>query len=114
MSYYYASRHLYLDRFFVLFGLVEECDVLSRAVKSSRKPAGGLCLQQYKQLAGVFCLFFVLGFGLSLIVSACSPSPSNSPVANSTSSPAHNLVLRIGHQKFDPLILILTNLFWRQ
>jgi len=45
-------------------------------------------------------LLFALGFGLSLVISACSPNVAQN---QSTSEP---LVLRIGHQKFDPLTLV--------
>lgn len=48
------------------------------------------------------------GLGISLFVSACQNSTSQSAATNPAASPAsaQPVVLRIGHQKFDPLTLV--------
>lgn len=52
----------------------------------------------------VFSLLFAVGLGLSLMVAACSPTTSVAP--NATPTVNQNRVVRIGHQKFDPLTLV--------
>ncbi len=52
----------------------------------------------------VFSLLFAIGLGLSLMVGACSTTQSVAPNATPTASQAK--VVRIGHQKFDPLTLV--------
>jgi len=61
-----------------------------------------------KRTARTVSLLFGFGFVLSLVISACS---SPNPTASSTTSPASSAstqtqVLRIGHQKLDPLTLV--------
>lgn len=51
-----------------------------------------------------FALLFVVGLGLSLMVAACSSTTSQAP--KSTPTVSQNRVVRIGHQKFDPLTLV--------
>jgi sulfonate transport system substrate-binding protein len=57
-----------------------------------------------KRSAKTFLLWFAIALGLSLTISACT----NNPVQKQTTSPssAQNLVVRIAHQKFDPLTLV--------
>lgn len=52
-------------------------------------------------------LLFVAGLGISLLVSACN-TPPQPTAAKPSASPAsaQTTVLRIGHQKFDPLTLV--------
>ncbi len=52
----------------------------------------------------VFSLLFAVGLGLTLMVAACSSTQSVAPNATPTVSQAK--VVRIGHQKFDPLTLV--------
>ncbi len=52
----------------------------------------------------VFSLLFAVGLGLTLMVAACSSTQSVAPNATPTASQAK--VVRIGHQKFDPLTLV--------
>jgi sulfonate transport system substrate-binding protein len=52
----------------------------------------------------VFSLLFAVGLGLSVMVAACSSTQSVAPNATPTASQAK--VVRIGHQKFDPLTLV--------
>jgi sulfonate transport system substrate-binding protein len=70
---------------------------------------GDIRLRALKNLG----LWFTGGLILSLVVAACSsttstPTAANSPTAVSSPSPTPppSLVLRIGHQKFDPLTLV--------
>lgn len=64
-------------------------------------------LQILKQRsARVFSLLFAVGFGLSLIVSACSPATTNS-TASTTASPASSTqaaTVRIGYQKSSTVL----------
>ena len=63
----------------------------------------------FKHSTRAFSLLFSLGLGLSLIVAACSsPGPTASTATGpaASSPPAQSQVLRIGHQKFDPLTLV--------
>lgn len=52
----------------------------------------------------VFSLLFAIGLGLSLMVAACSPQTS--VILKETPTISQNRVVRIGHQKFDPLTLV--------
>lgn len=52
----------------------------------------------------VFSVLFAVGLGLSLMVAACSPQTS--VTVNETPKISQNQVVRIGHQKFDPLTLV--------
>lgn len=52
----------------------------------------------------VFSLLFAIGLGLSLMVAACTSTQSVAP--NATSTVSQTKVVRIGHQKFDPLTLV--------
>ncbi|WP_339383303.1 sulfonate ABC transporter substrate-binding protein [Oculatella sp. LEGE 06141] len=52
-----------------------------------------------------FALLFAVGVGVSLAIAACSPTPDATGSASPASAPA-TTVVRIGHQKFDPLTLV--------
>ncbi|QSJ17367.1 sulfonate ABC transporter substrate-binding protein [Nostoc sp. UHCC 0702] len=50
----------------------------------------------------IFALFFTLGLGLSLVISACSPSTTNNSAVTQTANQAstnQSVVVRIGYQK---------------
>lgn len=73
------------------------------AAKPNRSNAWGLTRRQsLKSLT----YLFATGFGLSAAVTACSTDPTTSLEAEPAVAQAKAKVLRIGHQKFDPLILI--------
>lgn len=58
--------------------------------------------QSLRSLGGLF----VTGMGLSFAATACSTDPSTSVEPEPATAQAKARVLRIGHQKFDPFILI--------
>ncbi len=58
--------------------------------------------QSLRSLGGLF----VTGMGLSFATTACSTDPSTSVEPTPAATQAKARVLRIGHQKFDPFILI--------
>lgn len=61
-----------------------------------------------KIAAKTVSLLFLAGLSISLLVSACNTSSTTPPTAASpsASTSAQATVLRIGHQKFDPLTLV--------
>lgn len=61
-------------------------------------------LTRYQQLSVKVLVLFDVGLGLSLMVAACSSTTSQAP--KSTPTVSQNRVVRIGHQKFDPLTLV--------
>jgi sulfonate transport system substrate-binding protein len=76
---------------------------MSTFEKLATKVIGVLKLFQQRSIK-VFSLLFAVGLGLTLLVAACSPTTSESP--NNTSAVSQVKVVRIGHQKFDPLTLV--------
>ncbi|WP_225885200.1 sulfonate ABC transporter substrate-binding protein [Leptolyngbya sp. KIOST-1] len=73
------------------------------ASKPNRSMAWGMTRRQsLKSLGGLFAT----GFGLSLAATACSTDPTTSVEPEPAAAQAKARVLRIGHQKFDPFILI--------
>lgn len=73
------------------------------AAKPNRSIAWGMTRRQsLKSLGGLFAT----GVGLSLAATACSTDPTTSVEPEPAAAQAKARVLRIGHQKFDPFILI--------
>lgn len=61
------------------------------------------------QLPANFLPLFLVGLGLSLVIAACTPAPStvSETVTPPSATPvSQNRIVRIGHQKFDPLTLV--------
>ncbi|HEY9817440.1 MAG TPA: sulfonate ABC transporter substrate-binding protein [Candidatus Obscuribacterales bacterium] len=73
------------------------------AAKPNRSSAWSMNRRQsLKSLGGLFAT----GFVLSLAATACSTDPTTSVEPEPAAAQAKARVLRIGHQKFDPFILI--------
>ena len=76
--------------------------------RSFLSPLNSLLKWLKRSTARTFSLLFAIGLSLSLIASACSPNPTAQTAASTAAAPdpAQTLVMRIGHQKFDPLTLV--------
>ncbi len=53
-----------------------------------------------------FSLLFAVGFGLSILLAACAPTPTDS-AASPQASPAQNIEIRIGYQKAATILNVL-------
>ncbi|MBD0336678.1 MAG: sulfonate ABC transporter substrate-binding protein [Cyanobacteria bacterium Co-bin13] len=68
-----------------------------------RRPSWGLTRRQSLKS---FAYLFAAGFGVSTVTTACNRVASTGGAAQPATAQAKATVLRIGHQKFDPFILI--------
>ncbi|WP_265272947.1 sulfonate ABC transporter substrate-binding protein [Nostoc sp. KVJ3] len=67
-------------------------------------------LQNYETWRiGTFALFFTCGLGLTLVISACSPSPNNTGNSAATQTQNQGVVVHIGYQKAATILNALKN-----